>query len=372
MSTNNYILNLLNIKDENIHIITECKENVIKNKNYKIIEGILTYNPQYCPCCGIVNKSTNDIIKWGFRKNCIVKIPRQGNCLTRLMLHKQRFFCKHCNNTFIAETNLVDKNKNIELPFISIIRVTDPQPGTARSNIKNIAGDRHYFHYKVPTNDGNREGFDIYKIPQPLPVDIKYEIKIFSFNIELLNDFNLMFQKKYKSGDLYIKPNGIWMSTKIENPSDNSSLGSINQRKYYSQTIVLTVKGWVIDPDDFIIEKGITRVVNDIYIDTLSNKSKVNVIQNENQSIFNLLLKDNLPQPVIEIQYKNYNDFIINNLIMNENITSYEIFSYGNKLFDSQKNSLPITISGGDKIVFRLIKDDIIDNLKLEFECVYV
>ena len=113
MSTNNYILNLLNIKDKNIHIITECKENVIKNKNYKIIEGILTYNPQYCPCCGIVNKSTNDIIKWGFRKNCIVKIPRQGNCLTRLILHKQRFFCKHCNNTFIAETNLVDKNKNI-------------------------------------------------------------------------------------------------------------------------------------------------------------------------------------------------------------------------------------------------------------------
>ena len=36
MSTNNYILNLLNIKDKNIHIITECKEKVIKNKNYKL------------------------------------------------------------------------------------------------------------------------------------------------------------------------------------------------------------------------------------------------------------------------------------------------------------------------------------------------
>ena len=113
MSTNNYILNLLNIKDENIHIITECKEKVIKNKNYKIIEGILTYTPEYCPCCGIINESTKDIIKWGFRKNCIIKIPKQGNCLTRLILHKQRFFCKHCNNTFIAETNLVGKNKNI-------------------------------------------------------------------------------------------------------------------------------------------------------------------------------------------------------------------------------------------------------------------
>ena len=113
MSTNNYILNLLNIKDENIHIITECKEKMMKGKNYKIIEGILTYNPKYCPCCGIINENTNDIIKWGFRKNCMVKIPKQGNCLTRLVLHKQRFLCKHCNNTFIAQTSLVNRNKNI-------------------------------------------------------------------------------------------------------------------------------------------------------------------------------------------------------------------------------------------------------------------
>ena len=113
MSINNYILNLLNIKDKNIHIITECKEIIIKGKNYKIIEGILTYTPKYCPCCGTINESTNDIIKWGFRKNCIVKIPKQGNCLTRLILHKQRLFCKHCHNTFIAETNLVNKHKNI-------------------------------------------------------------------------------------------------------------------------------------------------------------------------------------------------------------------------------------------------------------------
>ena len=113
MSTNNYILNLLNIKDENIHIITESKEKEIKGKNYKIIEGILTYTPEYCPCCGVINQSFNDIIKWGFKKNCKIKIPKQGNCLTRLILHKQRFFCKHCNNTFTAETNLVDKNKNI-------------------------------------------------------------------------------------------------------------------------------------------------------------------------------------------------------------------------------------------------------------------
>lgn len=114
MSTNNYILNLLNIKDTNIHILTDKLINkVIKGKNYQIIEAILTYHPDFCPCCGCANESSNDIIKWGFRKNCIVKIPKVSNCKTRLILHKQRFYCKNCNNTFIAETNLVNRNKNI-------------------------------------------------------------------------------------------------------------------------------------------------------------------------------------------------------------------------------------------------------------------
>ena len=114
MSTNNYILNLLNIKDKNIHILTDKLSNkVIKGKNFQIIEAILTYNPKFCPCCGCINESSNDIIKWGFRKKCIIKIPKVSNYKTRLILHKQRFYCKNCNNTFIAETNLVDRNKNI-------------------------------------------------------------------------------------------------------------------------------------------------------------------------------------------------------------------------------------------------------------------
>lgn len=114
MYNNYYILNLLNIKDQNIFINTNnIEERKIKNKNYKIIEGILTYKPKCCPICGVVNGSSNDIIKWGFRKNCKIKIPKISNCYSLLILHKQRFFCKHCNNTFIAETNLIDRNKNI-------------------------------------------------------------------------------------------------------------------------------------------------------------------------------------------------------------------------------------------------------------------
>ena len=113
MSNNDYILNLLNIKDKNIYIIQNNQERTIKNVKYKIIEGILTYKPEYCSCCGVINESSNDIIKWGFRKNCKIKIPNISNCKSLLILHKQRFLCKNCGNTFIAETDLIDRNKNI-------------------------------------------------------------------------------------------------------------------------------------------------------------------------------------------------------------------------------------------------------------------
>ena len=66
MSHNDYILNLLNIEDHNIFILNNIQNKTIKNKNYKVVEGILTYTSDHCPCCGIVNESTNDIIKWGF------------------------------------------------------------------------------------------------------------------------------------------------------------------------------------------------------------------------------------------------------------------------------------------------------------------
>jgi transposase len=114
MSNNDYILKLLNIEDKNIYIDQNNIENTeIKGKNYLIIRGILTYTPSFCPCCGVVPQNNNDIIKWGFRKNCKIKIPKISNKCSMLFLHKQRYLCNVCNKTFIAETNLVNRNKNI-------------------------------------------------------------------------------------------------------------------------------------------------------------------------------------------------------------------------------------------------------------------
>ena len=115
MSHTDYTRNILNIKDENIIFYENCLEEVkIKNKIVKVFHARLTYTPNVCPNCGCLYESNPEtIIKYGFKKNCNIKMDKISNYSVILKLDKQRFLCKHCKSTFIATTNLVDFHKQI-------------------------------------------------------------------------------------------------------------------------------------------------------------------------------------------------------------------------------------------------------------------
>jgi len=115
MSHSDYTRNILNIKDKNIIFNENCLEDVkIKNKIVKVFSAKLTYTPDVCPNCGCLYESNPEtIIKYGFKKNCKIKMDKISNYSVILKLDKQRFLCKHCKSTFVATTNLVDFHKQI-------------------------------------------------------------------------------------------------------------------------------------------------------------------------------------------------------------------------------------------------------------------
>ena len=114
MTHNDYTKNILNIKDENIFFDENClKISKINGVDTKIFHGILTYTPEYCDACGVINGSSNDIIKWDWKRNCKIKMTKVANYNTILILDKQRFYCKHCHHTFIARTNVVGFHKQV-------------------------------------------------------------------------------------------------------------------------------------------------------------------------------------------------------------------------------------------------------------------
>lgn len=155
MTHTDYTKKILNIKDENIYFYEDCLEiKKIKGIQTKIFHGYLTYTPTYCPKCGCINRSFNDIIKWDFKKNCRIKLTKVSNYNTLLLLDKQRFFCKHCNHTFTASTDIVDFHKQISNDTRKSV-ILDLMTKDSEKNIS--------FKNGISTNSTNRILHDISK-----------------------------------------------------------------------------------------------------------------------------------------------------------------------------------------------------------------
>lgn len=134
MSHSNYTRNILNIKDENITFEENCLELIkIKGITTKVFHGKLTYTPTFCPNCGcIYEPNPETIIKYGFKKNCKIKVDKACGYNTILLLDKQRFYCKYCHSTFIATTDYVDFHKQISNDTRTAITLELMQKGSEK------------------------------------------------------------------------------------------------------------------------------------------------------------------------------------------------------------------------------------------------
>ena len=82
---------------------------------------------------------------------------------------------------FTETWNFQNIDKNAEPPFLTVVRTPEVKFGTNPAILYNIPNRKLYFYAQVPTWDGQRQGFDIYRIPQPVPVDITYSVKIICY-----------------------------------------------------------------------------------------------------------------------------------------------------------------------------------------------
>ena len=105
MTDLHYIKSIFEIKDQNITLLD--KEDKVNQKGVTahILYGKLTYPVSQCPCC----EHRHCVIKWGFKPS-LIHLGQLNTKPIKLSLKKQRFMCKDCGHTFMAETPLVDKH----------------------------------------------------------------------------------------------------------------------------------------------------------------------------------------------------------------------------------------------------------------------
>jgi hypothetical protein len=115
---------------------------------------------------------------------------------------------------------------------------------------------------------------DIYTIPQPVPVDIKYSVKIICNRMRELNQLNKVVMQTFSSRQAYTFIKGQYVPIILENVSDESQM-TMEARKYYVQNYDFTMLGYLIDEDEFEVKPAIQRITQLFEIDTTTRRQKI-------------------------------------------------------------------------------------------------
>ena len=179
-----------------------------------------------------------------------LRITFEGEVIPTISLYSNQRFSE-----YMQTWEGVDEKKNIILNFKAITRENNPKLGTIVGQSKNIPGEHSVLMKTVEAFDKNNRKYYIdYRLKQPTAIDFIYTVSLVTNKYELLNEFNLMMNDKFKSIQCYIRPNGHFIPMILNDISDESEY-SIDNRQYYSQTYNITVKAYIITEDDYIIEE---------------------------------------------------------------------------------------------------------------------
>jgi hypothetical protein len=250
---------------------------------------------------------------------------------------------------FTETWNLQNIDKNVEPPFITTVRVPEVKFGTNPALLYNIPNRRQYFYAQVPTWDGQRSGMDIYKIPQPVPVDITYTVKIVCNRMREINEFNKNVIEKFASRQAYQVIKGHYIPIIMGNISDESVM-DLEKRKFYIQSYEFTMLGFLIDEDEFEVSPAVSRVLQVVEFDTntVKRQPKKVIGQGGNELSVLFVVGNNINSEVI-----NYTTNI--SIGSTVNVDSFEVYInndyYGSDLSEIQINT-------DDKLKFVITKQD--------------
>jgi len=167
---------------------------------------------------------------------------------------------------FVETWDLQNIDKNLEPPFITVIRNPEVKYGNNPAVMYGIPNRRMYYYMQVPTWNGNVVGSDIYKIPQPLPIDLKYSVAIVCNRMREVNTLNQRVMETFASRQAYQTINGHYIPI-INDSFTDESVMDLEKRKYYIQKYDFTMMGFLIDENKFEVSPAISRTIQMYEVD---------------------------------------------------------------------------------------------------------
>jgi hypothetical protein len=264
---------------------------------------------------------------------------------------------------YVETALFVDLDYNPSPPFITLVRSPEVKYGTNPSLQYTIPNRKQFYYASVPTWNGNVAGMDIYTIPQPVPVDIKYSLKIVCNRMRELNQLNKVILQTFSSRQAYRFIKGQYVPIILDNISDESQL-SLESRKYFVQNYEFTMLGYLIDEEEFEVKPAIQRVFQVFELEESTNKRQKSIENNPNkfETKFLFVIGNESLSDVV--------DYTVNaSWVLSKNITSFDLYIndnyYGTDVLNFQLNT-------NDVIRIDIIKEDVNEESLIEFEYILI
>lgn len=262
---------------------------------------------------------------------------------------------------YVETATFVNLDYNVEPPFITVVRSPDVKYGTNPSLQYTIPNRRQFYYASVPTWNGNSQGMDIYTIPQPVPVDINYSVKIVCNRMRELNQLNKITLQKFSSRQSYTFIKGQYVPIIMNNLSDESQM-TLESRKYYIQSYDFTMLGYLIDEEEFQVKPAIARSVLVYELDnsTISKRPKKEPPNpDEFLTNFRYVTGNTVLSEIIEYTA----DMTV---LGTKNVSSYDVF-INNDFFGTDVNLIQITTN--DILRIEVVKNNNSLEAYINFEC---
>lgn len=152
----------------------------------------------------------------------------------------------------------IDNDKNVPTPYITVRR-TNKEAGTRLGTKYRVPQPRTFRYLNVPILDAGEIIYLVFKMPEPVNVDLTYEVSLFTKYRMDVNLFDETVLKNFASRQEYVFIKGTPFPILFEGFSEANTVENIDGDRYYVTKYDIKILGSIRDEDEYEIVKTLRK-----------------------------------------------------------------------------------------------------------------
>jgi len=181
-----------------------------------------------------------------------MKIIIDGNKVPTFYLDNERW------GEFSKTWKFMDNDKNVPTPYITIRRI-DKQKGTRLGTKYRVPQGKAFNYLNVPILDEGEVIYLLFKTPQPINIDLIYEIILFTKYRVDVNQYDEQVLRNFASRQDYVTIKGNPMPILFEGFAEANPIENIDGDRFLVSKYALKLQGFIQDEKEFKIVKALRK-----------------------------------------------------------------------------------------------------------------